>query len=67
MLHTRTGANVFDNLWNKAILAEERREEQSETKILTNKEEIVNKIKNFLANYRHVQDLAHTTVHNWLI
>jgi len=23
---------VFDNLWNKAILAEERREEQSATK-----------------------------------
>jgi two-component system, OmpR family, sensor histidine kinase VicK len=46
---------VFDNLWNKAILARERIEEieegrviHYETKILTNKEEIIDKIKNFL-------------------
>ena len=46
---------VFDSLWNKAILARERIEEieegrviHYETKILTNKEEIIDKIKNFL-------------------
>jgi sugar-specific transcriptional regulator TrmB len=46
---------VFDNLWNKAILAGERIEEieegrafHYETKILTNREEIVDKITNFL-------------------
>jgi two-component system, OmpR family, sensor histidine kinase VicK len=46
---------VFDNLWNKAILGGERIKEieegrtfRYETKVLTNKEEIVNEIKNFL-------------------
>jgi hypothetical protein len=46
---------VFDNLWNKAILAGERIKEieegraiHYETKILINKEEIADKIKNFL-------------------
>ena len=46
---------VFDNLWNEAILAAERIKEieegrviHYETKVLTNKEEIVAKIKNFL-------------------
>lgn len=48
---------VFDNLWNKAILAGERIKEieegrviRYETKVLTNKEEIVDKIRDFLAN-----------------
>jgi two-component system, OmpR family, sensor histidine kinase VicK len=46
---------VFDNLWNKAILGGERIKEieegrafHYETKVLTNEEEIVDKIKNFL-------------------
>ncbi len=46
---------VFDNLWNKAILGGERIKEieegrafHYETKVLTNREEIVNEITNFL-------------------
>jgi two-component system sensor histidine kinase VicK len=46
---------VFDSLWNKAILAGERIKEieegrayHYETKVLTNKDEIVDNIKNFL-------------------
>ena len=46
---------VFDNLWNKAILGSKRIKEieegrafHYETKVLTNQEEIVDKIKNFL-------------------
>ena len=46
---------VFDNLWNKAILGDERIKEieegraiRYETKILTNKEEIIDKIKESL-------------------